>query len=199
MRALRDTLLGIAGSTKIAILIDPAAERRNSGARVLSALSLIVRTNGVDADHLEVSIDQGLVDPKEVRHHADKLRELGSCEIRCDEDSRIVMGLQVADAVAHSVAQVLREELGNFAKKVSLGPESGYDEGIEAPLGWTLRMSLRYAFFVRPVVVEKGQDPNEVLNAALLNWGVFVSQDLEAGVGNAARRVFGQMWLGCIH
>jgi hypothetical protein len=60
-------------------------------------------------------------------------------------------------------------------------------------------MSLRYAFFVRPIAIEKDQDPNEVLDADLLNWGVFVSPILEDAVGIAARRVFGQMWLGCIH
>jgi hypothetical protein len=200
MRSLRDALLSIAASTtKIAILISPASQRHKSGTLVLSTLSNVVRTNGIKAEHLEVFFDQGLVRSIDARNSVDDLRGAARCELRPEQDSRSAEGLQVADAVAHSVAQVLREEMADLTKMIPLGPDNGYDESIEAPLGWTLRMTLRSSFFVAPLVIEKGQDPNEVLNADLLGWGVFVSDDLEEGVRGAAHRAFDKLWLGCVH
>jgi hypothetical protein len=200
LRSLRDALLSIAASTtKIAILISPASQQHKSGTLVLSTLSNVVRTNEIKVEHFEVFFDQGLVRSIDAQNSVDGLLGAARCELRPEQDSRSTVGLQVADAVAHSVAQVLREEMADLIKLIQLGPDNGYDESIEAPLGWTLRMTLRYSFFVAPLVVEEGQDPNEVLNADLLGWGVFVSDDLGEGVRGAAHRAFGKLWLGCVH
>ena len=201
MRDLRDLVLAIAtSSTKIAVLVTPARRRKVLGCDVLSTLATIIETNKVQADDVEVYFDQGLISPSnETPEIVDRLQANRRCELVADQDSRVVFGLQAADVVAHSVAQVLREELGNLRKNVPLGPEQGYDEGTDASLGWTLRMTLRRNFFVGPVVVEKGQDPVDALNAELLGWGVFVSDGVADGVRTAVQRVFGTLWLGCIH
>ena len=49
------------------------------------------------------------------------------------------MGIQVADAVAHSFARILKEELTREKKLVDIGGRgTGYPKGTKAPLGWEL-------------------------------------------------------------
>ena len=85
---------------------------------------------------------------------------LNQCTIYPREDSRKRLGIQVADAVAHSFGRILKEELTGKQKFVDIGgPGTGYEEGTLVPLGWELLMTLRYSLMTRPMV-EGGESYN---------------------------------------
>ena len=94
------------------------------------------------------------------------------------------------------------------------GPNTGYPEGTQAPLGWSLLMNLRYALLTRPIVyngepyfakcdpvvldplnddpVDFGQHPT------LLGWGVQVAPESDGPLRRAVEEELGRIWLGCI-
>ena len=54
--------------------------------------------------------------------------------------------IQVADLVAHATGQMIREAVTGREKMVNIGgPETGYADDDRAPLGWSLKMRLRYS------------------------------------------------------
>lgn len=218
MRAVRETILDLAATrTRIAVLISSPTERSELGVEILRALGLLVRRNGLGQDGLRVVLDRGLF---RSRAHAEV--QIGKAilpipvTIEPEQDSKRRLGLQVADAVAHTVAQILRQEVVAQRKTVTVGPESGYVDGTEVEIGWAFLMSLRYALFTRPqvyadrgeeidpdrnpVVIGPNDDPVEIgQHPQLLGWGVFVSDRVDPEVGAAAQAVFERIWLGCIH
>ena len=102
-------------------------------------------------------------------------------------------------------------------KSVHIGGENtGYEKGTMANLGWALLMSIRYSFFVRPIVwhdskdkinlatnpviLTDNDDPATIgMQPDLLGWGVITSSDLDPNIANAVEAVFQKIWLGCIH
>ncbi len=133
-----------------------------------------------------------------------------------EEDSRSCVGIQVADAVAHSFGQIIKAALTGNEKMIDIGgPNTGYSGGTEAPLGWSLLMNLRYALLTRPIIhngepylaecdpvvldpanddpVDFGQHPT------LLGWGVQVAPEADASLRQAVEQKLGRIWLGCIH
>jgi hypothetical protein len=58
-------------------------------------------------------------------------------------------------------------------------------------------MDLRYAFFVRPIVVLDDEELD--MNASLLGWGVFLSPNLSSSLQEAATSAFETIWMGCVH
>jgi hypothetical protein len=95
------------------------------------------------------------------------------------------------------------------------GPNTGYQEGTEAPLGWSLLMNLRYALFTRPVVYNgkpypatsdpviidpMRDDPVDFgIHPILLGWGVQVAPEAGTELRQAVDKELGRLWLGCIH
>ncbi|MGD0014073.1 MAG: hypothetical protein ABSD56_06565 [Bryobacteraceae bacterium] len=218
MRRARESILEIAATgTKIAILISPAADRHRLGQEVLRALETVARRNGLGCAGLCVVLDQGMFRSRALADAALASAQFeGDVAIEPEQDSRRRLGLQVADAVAHTVAQILRQELAQQKKTVTLGSESGYAGGTEVELGWVFLMHLRYAFFTRPlayshlgdaidsgrnpIVIGPDDDPVEIgQHPDLLGWGVLLADTVEAQVKAAAEAVFTKIWLGCTH
>lgn len=214
MQGVRGELLGLAATrTRIAVLISRAHPRETLVHDLVWACELMIRRNGLNPEGFDAFFDQGLLP---VSARARMTQCLRGARLHPDADSRIVLGIQVADAVAHTVAQVLREQLKETPKIVTIGEESGYENGTEVGLGWSLLMTLRYGFFVRPqvyphlgdqidadrdpVVLAPDDDPVEVgQHPDLLGWGVFIAETVRPEVRAAAGSVFEKLWLGCIH
>jgi len=218
MQRVREAILDIAATeTKIAVFISPAAERNELGSEILRTLALVERRNGLSQGGLRVVLDQGLF---RSRAHAEaeipKVTLPVAVVIEAEQDSKRRLGLQIADAVAHTVAQILRQELAAQKKTITIGLEHGYEDGTEVELGWVFLMSLRHAFFTRqlayahdgdkvdpernPVVIGHDDDPAVFgQHPQLHGWGVFISDTMDPEVGRAAKALFEKIWLGCIH
>jgi hypothetical protein len=64
-----------------------------------------------------------------------------------EQDSRQVLGLEVADLVAHTCAVMLLAELGLVKKTVKAAENSGYDPDSDMELEFELWAGVRYSFF----------------------------------------------------
>jgi len=199
LRDLREKLIGIASKVRIGALVSAAKSRRALGRTALWALGRILERNGCPTTSIHVYMDQGMFSSSaDASAHLSNLALPGNLLFHFEQDSRAVLGLQVADAVAHTLSQILREALGDLVKTVVIGDEGGYNPPIEPPLGWDLKTWLRYSFFHSPVEFA-GREPEEALNTDLLGWGVIMTDDLDPNIQSAVNAALGKLWLGCIH
>jgi len=217
MRAARDAVLRLAGSgTRIAVFVG-SYDRSSIGKHCLQALQSVLLRNGLASTPLDVYVDKDIfASASEAKRLQPLFRALKNSRIHPREDSRLVLGIQVADVVAHSFGQIIKAEISGEAKEVDIGgPNTGYAEGTKAPLGWSLLMSLRYALLTRPMAYEGDDYDLEtdpvVLDPVhddpvtygqhpiLLGWGVQVAPESNAELRSAVERSLGRLWLGCIH
>jgi hypothetical protein len=219
MPKARDALLALAGKTsRIAVFFGPFGRPRLGLQTLQAAQSVVLRNaNTIDRQGLSVYVDREVFPSQK---EADRLHGLfnylQSCRISAVEDSKIRVGIQVADCVAHSFGQIIKAALTGQDKTVDVGgPNTGYVEGTEAPLGWTLLMSLRYALLTRPIIYVGESYPPEcdplVLDPykddpadfgqhpVLLGWGVQVAPEANQSLRLAVESKLGRVWLGCIH
>lgn len=217
MREARARLLSLAaGSARIAIFFGPL-NRSDLGRQTLQALQTILIRNGIQPGALTLHIDQGIFESTaEGKRLLALFHYLQPAQFFFAEDSRLRLGVQVADAVAHAFAQILREPLTDSRKVIDIGGEdTGYVMGTQAPLGWSLLMGLRQALLARPVVYRgetysPGTDPvvldpvyDDVTvygqNPVVLGWGIQVAHELPANLQQTIAHVLSRIWLGCIH
>lgn len=217
MRDARDKLLRLAGSkANIAVFFGPF-DRPRLGRQALQAVQSVLLRNAIDTSALSLYFDQEIFPSQgEAERLHSVFHYLADCRIHAVEDSRIRVGIQVADAVAHSFGQIIKAALTGKTKTIDIGgPDTGYPEGTEAPLGWALLMALRYSLFTRPIIyngekysaecdpvvldpvnddpVDFGQHPT------LLGWGVQVAPEAQGELRQAVEAQLGRLWLGCIH
>lgn len=217
MRNAREYLLSLASSrTKIAVFFGPF-HRPHLGRQTFQALQSVLIRNSIQPASLSVHIDEQIFQSQK---EADRLHalfhNLKECKIFACEDSRTCVGIQVADAVAHSFGQIIKEGLTGTKKMIDIsGKETGYSNGVKASLGWSLLMNLRYALFTRPVVYNDKQypavsdpvvidpikdDPVDFgIQPTLLGWGVQVAPNADTKLRQAVEKELGRLWLGCIH
>jgi hypothetical protein len=206
MRAARERLLGLAGSkARVAVFFGPY-QRRELGKHSLQALQSTLVRNGIRPSRLNVYFDRDIFasPPEAVRIHG-LFHFLSSAHIHPREDSRQRLGIQVADAVAHSFGQILKEELTGTPKNVEAsGPSTGYAPGTRSRLGWHLLMTLRHSLLTRPMVADGGRyavgpdpvvldpihdDPvNYASHPILLGWGVQIAPEADDGEFPASMR-----------
>lgn len=218
MRKAREALLDLADSkTRIAVFFG-LYDRATIGLHSLQALQSTLVRNGIWPSRLDLYFDQDILPSTQegaIRLHR-LFHFLRSARIHSREDSRKRLGIQVADAVAHSFGQILKEELSGKVKLIDIGgPKTGYEPGTKASLGWCLLMSLRHALLTRgmvyngekyqaaadPVVLDQVHDDPAKYgqHPILLGWGVQVAPEAPEKLRHAVERAFGRIWLGCIH
>lgn len=217
MQKARKYLMYLAGQkAKIAVFIGPF-DRQHLGRQTFQALQSVIVKNSIDPISLSIHFDEEIFPSQKEADRLHKLfKSLKGCNIFAKEDSKICVGIQVADVVAHSFGQIIKETLTGTKKIIDIGGKgTGYAKGTEANLGWALLMNLRYALFTRPVVQisedyslasdpviidPEYDDPVEFcMHPILLGWGVQVAPEASTELRLAVNEKFGQLWLGCIH
>ena len=222
MRAVRDGLLTLADDdAKVSVYIGPfdagGFERRNLGKNSLQALQSTLLRNSIKPSRLSVYFDRDIFPSESEAMRLHRLfHYLRACRIHTCEDSHLRLGIQVADAVAHSFAQILKEQITGKKKMVDIGgPGTGYPKKTMAPLGWELLMTLRDGLLTRPMTQNGEQydaaadpvildpindDPaNYGQHPILVGWGVQVSPEASEDLRYAVEKCFCRIWLGCIH
>ena len=122
------------------------------------------------------------------------------CAFHFEQDSKRVCGIQLADLSAHICAIMLKDALGFVTKTVKAGENSGYDPDLDIELGFAMFATIRYAFLgVFAPYVEA--PPSGFLQPMLLisDYGLQVSNKLNANIKSAAAGRFESLYLGCIH
>ncbi len=218
MQTLRNKLLNIASNTKIAIHFSASESRDNLGYQCLDTLSNIIIKNDINTEHLNVYFDEEIIKyPNKIDEYKNHYDVLKNVIIYPNENSIIHMGIQIADVVAHSVAQIIKEDLIGKNKMLDIsGEETGYDEGTMAPLNWILKMSLRYSFFTRPVLYKSDRDKINIntdpilieddedivdksIEPELIGWGILIDDTIDEKIQLSIRNSLSKIWLGCIH
>ena len=217
MRAARRSLLALANTaTRVSVFVGPH-ERSTLGKHTLQALQSTVVRNGIRPSQLAVYFDREIFrSAKEARRLHRLFHGLRSCTIFPQEDSKLRLGIQVADVVAHSFGTIFKEHVTGKAKHVDVGgPGTGYAKGTVVPLGWELLMALRHSLLTRPMVnngesYRAATDPvvldpqrDDPLNYGqhpiLLGWGIQIAPEAPTELQQPIAKAVSRIWLGCIH
>jgi hypothetical protein len=197
--ALRSELQRLLRGYRLGVLVVPSTARASLGEEALRGLAQIARLNSLTAAGLVAWFDEGtFVSINQALKLSAELKINEYCELRAEQDSRIVKGIQLADLVAHTCGTMLLETLGLVTKQVKAGHESGYDPEMELELGFELWAGLRYQFFhAGPVTGQEEPYEGTLMNVGL--HGLHIAETCSGQLRSAAEKRFGQCYLGCIH
>jgi len=142
---------------------------------------------------LRIYVDEGVISDRE----ADEIRSVLKIDSINICSSHKVNGIQLADLVAALCGIRLREEISGNPKMLTYGDDSGFDPPIEAELGYELWASLRYSMLRHPE--PKGDEMLDMTSFDTEGCGLFVSPHCSDELSKKARKLFGEVYLGCIH
>ena len=202
LQELRDRFIRLAadGGRGVGLVVSSSSHRADLGYDVLWGLTQLVERGQLEPERLAAYFDEGIFRSRsaanETASHFPRLQE---CVLNFEQDSKLVAGLQIADAVAGAASQILLEHLTGRSRSVPLGEDEGYPEGTRSDLGWVLRMTLRYSLFKGPWGDLSRDDLDEAMTAPLFGYGVFATENLGPNVREAVQRLFKSIWMGCIH
>jgi hypothetical protein len=193
---LKHTLNGILSShCSVGIVVAPAQASARVGPLVVDGIAHIIRANSLEADVTSAFLDQGMFRSlEEARANWSAKPDLCKISLHAEQDSRNVLGIQLADAAAHVCGSMLQDRLVPSGKTVKAGENSGYDPDDDLELGFALWGALRYAFF-RGGPVHPDGDPA----LADATSGLFIAPQCSADLTAAAIQRFGSVYMGCIH
>ena len=128
-------------------LLFAAPDRRALPGAVAKALAQLIENNDLQRDQ-HVYFDQGIFRSEDQLQRLTREEPaLAHCVMHWREDSRLRLGVQLADLVAHAGAYIVKEKMNGANKTTHLGAESDYwDDGIDVELGWFMKMLLRRNF-----------------------------------------------------
>lgn len=123
---------------------------------------------------------------------------LACCELQFEQDSRSLLGIQLADIVAHTCSTMLLETLGHVTKKVLVNQlEDTAYHCMEIELGFEMWAGIRYAFLSQNKANPK--DDFDLANVDVYPWGLLIDDSVSEKIATAAMKHFGENYLGCIH
>jgi hypothetical protein len=196
MTRLRSRLMSdIHKNRKLGIIVAPISDRERLGSVVLGGLAHFVSSNEV-VDRAGIAfLDQGMFSSvRAAEREVSKYGVLTGYHVHFEQDSRAVLGIQLADLAAHTCGIMLLDRLGIVQKTVKAGENSGYDPDMDLELGFSLWAQLRYSFFRHKHPDRDGENP--LLDS---RSGLFVAPTCSSGLAEAALRQFGDIYMGCIH
>ncbi|MEW6595741.1 MAG: DUF3800 domain-containing protein [Thermodesulfobacteriota bacterium] len=217
LQNLRQDLFGIIREhCRVAFMFTAEKNRKNLGIEAIEAMQKIFRKNGISPAGVAAHFDEGMFPSVRSAINAmKKYPELNHLQFHPEQNSKNCLGIQLADALANSMSQIVREAITGKPKFINIGGESsGYPDDTEAELGWTLLMGIRYNFYSRPVlphgydfdpktdplIYSDNEDPVDVsINPELIGWGIHLGNDLPKDVKETVEKRLDRIWLGCIH
>lgn len=217
MQEVRHNLLGVIRMrTKVAVVVAARDNEVSLGMQCLQALQSIAIRNGISCDGLKVYVDEGIF--RSSRHAEIELAKfdyLSKVAISPCEKSHLCRGIQLADLVAHTLSQAVRDGVSERPRMIDAGgADSGYEDDLKLPLSDLLVAGFSYSIICRPMVwagnaFDPATDPLIIdpdsdgvgygLYPEALGWGVQVSQHVPDNVRAAVAKVLGRIWRGCWH
>lgn len=198
LQKLRSAMMHYVGANcRIAVCV--VEGDRRLGPAALRLLHSVLSHPNLEGQGHEVFFDEGLFQsPTSAADLASREGNFTQCRMHFEQDSRKLLGIQLADLVAHTCSRMLLETLGHVNKKVVLEApgDSAYD-GQEVELGFEMWASIRYAFL--SMAKQHSMDELGEATAEVFPWGLFIDESTSERVAEAAMRRFGENYLGCIH
>ena len=160
--------------------------------------SAISHPRYADDDH-HIFFDEGLFQSsKAAENLTADFKKLGQCAFNFEQDSQQVMGIQLADIVAHTCSIMLLEALGHINKMIVVNaPGDTIYHGLEVELGFEMWADIRYAFLSQGKTNPK--DDFDLANVEVYPWGLFIDDSVGKHIASIAMDRFGENYLGCIH
>jgi hypothetical protein len=217
MQAARDRLFKVVrGHAKVGVVIAERHHETSLGMQCLQALQSMLIRNGISVDGLNVYVDEGVFRSySEASTELSKFKFLAKAKFFPCEKSHVRRGIQIADLVAHTLAQAVRDGLSENPRYVEVGgAESGFEDDGRFPLSDLLIAQFGYSIICRsmvragisfdpatdPLVVDIDSDVTSYgLYPEVLGWGVQVSQAVSDRVRIAVSKMLGRIWRGCMH
>jgi hypothetical protein len=185
---------------RIGVVVAPHYPCLALGPEAIIGLKKILSTNQFRTGSHEAFFDEGIFGTASAGGRAVGAASIFQpCRFHFEQDSVQVLGIQVADLVAHTCATMLLAQLGVVKKMVKSGEDSGYDPDSDVELEFKLWAGLRYNFFAAappPVATWESQLDFQV---DVKSRGLHIADTCEEKVQEAALVRFGSMYLGCIH
>lgn len=180
------------GKCRWGVFVLPSSARWTLSEDLPGFISQVMGTCS-SAEGVSVYMDEGIVKQNDLEslRTATGVERLNLCK------SHEVNGIQLADLVAALCGVRLREEISQKPKMLQYGDEYGFDPPIEAELGYELWASLRYSMQRDPTPL--GEDMPEMAEFPTSGYGLFVSDKCSQQLREAAEKLFGRVYLGCIH
>lgn len=198
LQKLRSAMKHYVGTNcKIALCVVDGDKRL--GPAALRLLCSVLSHPSLEGQDHEVFFDEGLFQSnKTAADLAASEDKFNKCRMHFEQDSSKLMGIQLADLVAHTYSIMLLETLGHLTKKVVLETpgDSAYD-GQEVEIGFEMWAGIRYAFL--SLARQHPQDDLYEPIVQVFPWGLFIDESASERVTAAAMRRFGEIYLGCIH
>lgn len=174
------------------VLVLPSEAREKVSEELFGVLKRLIETD-FDTTANRVFLDEGLVKKKQI---TELIEASGIEDIRiCKSHER--KGIQLADLVSALCGVRLREEISQAPKILTYGEESGFEPPIDAELGYELWASLRSSMHRTDQPL--GNDMPEMAEFNTGGYGLFISSSCTSALKTSAQKLFGRVYLGCIH
>ena len=190
-RLLRDEIYSIFFKyTQFGLVFIPRSEQKTLFINGLMLIEKIIKKNGLAKDIHKVYFDDGIFD-------SNCKREILGLEINIKQNSKIIMGIQIADFIAHTCSIMLKEQLDLLDKYVKAGKNSGYDPDMMMSIGFDLWAGIRHNFFQ----CQNGIDGERAMYGYtnVSDYGLLISKSFDKETYNAIEARFSAGFLGCIH
>lgn len=184
----------------IGVVVAPHYPPQLLGHEALCGLNKILSANSFRSTSHDVFFDQGIFACASAGERtADGLCGGRGCSFHFEQDSRQVLGLQVADLMAHTCATMLLAQLGVVRKMVKAGENSGYDPNSDMELEFELWAGVRWNFFAAAPPHPDTWKSQLDFQVDVASRGLHIAEMCDETVRSAALDRFGSMYLGCIH
>jgi len=189
LHALRDRIgEWVLNNCKIAVYVASREERPNLLSGLVTAAGQLVEKNNLPVPQ-RVYVDNG-ISGQEQPIDKDSVVLITGC------DSKLVMGIQLADYVAYHCSYLLKCELEGRSKTVRVDANPHPLSGEQIELDWLLRTEIRRNFFTEHRDVDSINGDDWFFNVR--GFGAFYSERLPDELVNAAAKTFDQMYFGCV-
>jgi hypothetical protein len=194
----RSLFFGILSQVRVGTVVMPSDDRASLGAEALIGLAMFLTANGLNGVAHSVFIDGGI--PVAQTLIDGFCAQIGSpYDVRVQQESKLLGGIQIADLVAHTMGIMLLERQGHLKKVVKASPGSGYHPNEEFQLGFELWSSLRCSLFKAEMPIPRGEDLLGNLEYLVEGYGLHISRSSGETLRASAIDRFGRCYMGCIH
>ncbi len=199
LQNLRDDLRDVLRTCKLGICVSGDEKRLPNQASILLE-KMLSHPDFSDAHH-KIITDQGIFSTKSAQAEMRVIRGAERCEFQFEADSKIELGIQLADLAAHTCGIMMKDSLGLISKTLRAGENSGYDPDSRIELGFAMWASLRYCFLgiSAPDLNWEADDIKKLCTVYTHDHGLVVDSNLSEDLREATYDRFGSMYLGCIH
>ncbi|QSE96508.1 DUF3800 domain-containing protein [Fulvivirga lutea] len=192
LKIVREKLRRLFSKVKVFIVVSNNIPKEFAEATELGLKQLLEYNKEEIEDNVEIFLDEGIFRKE---HRFEGVKQT----INIEQDSMKIKGIQLADLVASVSSTMLKEQLGLINKKVKAGPKSGYDPEMEIEIGFELWAGLRFRFFGYPPPNPDKWESQLDFVSVVGKKGLFISDNCDPKIKQAAYDRFGEMYLGCIH